>query len=164
MGSQHQDHFLNLERMRDHEVSVHTTHTSWSHSRTGSYVLHGEETRNLQLEIDHLRRKLCHKQRMKSPSSYGSESGEDSSYRLRSRTPLNESFSYKEEWYHKQRSKSPTHRSLRNDVMSRALCHISKSPFTQRIDKAKLPRRFVQPTFIIYNGRIDSVEHISHFN
>ena len=73
VGSQHQDHFLNLERMRDHEVSVHTTHTSWSHSRTGSYVLHGEETRNIQLEIDHLRRKLCHKQRMKSPSSSGSE-------------------------------------------------------------------------------------------
>ena len=48
--------------------------------------------------------------------------------------------------------------------MSRALCQISKSPFTQRIDKAKLPRRFVQPTFIIYNRRIDSVEHISHFN
>ena len=121
VGSQHQDHFLNLERMRDREISVHTTHTSKSHSRTGSHVSHREETRNLQLEIDHLRRKLHRKQRMASPSSSESESGEDSSYRPRSTTLLSESFSYKEERYHKQRSKSPTHRSLENDAMSKAL-------------------------------------------
>ena len=48
--------------------------------------------------------------------------------------------------------------------MSKALHQISKSPFTQRIDRAKLPRRFAQPTFTIYNGRIDPVEHVSHFN
>ena len=107
--------------MRDREISVHTTHTSKSHSRTGSHVSHKEETRNLQLEIDHLRRKLHRKQRMASPSSSESESGEDSSYRPRSTTLLNESFSYKEERYHKQRSKSPTHRSLENDAMSKAL-------------------------------------------
>ena len=47
MGSQRQDHFLNLERRRDREVSVHTTHTSRSHSRTESHVSHGEETRNI---------------------------------------------------------------------------------------------------------------------
>jgi len=47
MGSQRQDQFLNLERRRDREVSVHTTHTSRSHSRTGSYVSHGEDTRDL---------------------------------------------------------------------------------------------------------------------
>ena len=61
VGSQCQDHFLNLERRRDHEVSVHTTHTSRSHSRTGSHVSHEEETRNLKLEIDHLRKKLRRK-------------------------------------------------------------------------------------------------------
>ena len=107
--------------MRDREISVHTTHTSKSHSRTGSHVSHREETRNLQLEIDHLCRKLHRKQRMASPSSSESESGEDSSYRPRSRTLLSESFSYKEERYHKQMSKSPTHRSLENDAMSKAL-------------------------------------------
>ena len=52
--SQRQDQFLNLERRRDREVSVHTIHTSRSHSRTGSHVSHGEDTRDLQLEIDHL--------------------------------------------------------------------------------------------------------------
>jgi len=75
VGSQCQDHSLNLEQRRDCEVSVHTTHTSRSQSRTGSHVSHREETRNLQLEIDHLRKKLCRKQRMASPSSSRSESG-----------------------------------------------------------------------------------------
>ena len=138
---------------------MHTTHTSRSHSTTGS-----QETRNLQLEIDHLRRKLHCKQRMAFPLSSGSESKEDSSYRPRSRTSPIESFSYKKERYHKQRSKSPTYRSLGNDAMSRALRQISKSSFTQRIDRAKLPHRFAQPTFTIYNGRTDLVEHVSHFN
>ena len=48
--------------------------------------------------------------------------------------------------------------------MSGALCQISKSPLTRRIDRAKLPRRFVQPTFTIYNGRTGLVEHVNLFN
>ena len=63
MGSQHEDHFVNLERRRDWEVSVHTTHTSRSQSRNGSHLLHKEDTRALQLEIDHLKRKLHHERR-----------------------------------------------------------------------------------------------------
>ena len=101
---------------------------------------------------------------MASPSSSESKSREDSSYRPRSRTSPSESFFYKEEWYHKQRSKNPTHRSLENDLMSGALYQISKSPLTRRIDRAKLPRRFVQPTFTIYTGRTGLVKHVSQFN
>ena len=48
--------------------------------------------------------------------------------------------------------------------MSKALQQISKSPFVRRINKAKLPHRFSQPTFTIYNGRTDLMEHVSHFN
>ena len=48
--------------------------------------------------------------------------------------------------------------------MSKALRQIAKSPFTQRIDRAKLPHHFTQPIFIIYNGRTGLVEHVSHFN
>ena len=48
--------------------------------------------------------------------------------------------------------------------MNKALSQVSKSPFTRNIEGASLPRRFHQPTFTIYNGRIDSVEHVSHFN
>ena len=48
--------------------------------------------------------------------------------------------------------------------MSKALNQISKSPFTHKIERAKLPHRFHQPTFTIYNGHTDLVEHVSHFN
>ena len=48
--------------------------------------------------------------------------------------------------------------------MSRALNQISKSPFTCKIEGGRLPRRFTQPTFTMYNGRTDPVEHVSHFN
>ena len=48
--------------------------------------------------------------------------------------------------------------------MSKALRQISKSPFTRRFDRANLPQWFTQPTFTIYNGRIDPVEHVSQFN
>ena len=37
-------------------------------------------------------------------------------------------------------------------------------PFTRRIEGASLPQRFNQPTFSLYNGRTDPVEHVSHFN
>ena len=48
--------------------------------------------------------------------------------------------------------------------MSRALNQISKSPFTCRIEEGRLPWRFIQLTFAMYNGQIDPVEHVSHFN
>ena len=48
--------------------------------------------------------------------------------------------------------------------MSRALNQIFKSPFTHKIERGKLPRRFTQPTFTMYNGRTDPIEHMSHFN
>ena len=47
--------------------------------------------------------------------------------------------------------------------MKKALSQISKSPFTWGIEKAKLPRRFHQPTFTMYNGRTDPVKHVSQF-
>ena len=47
--------------------------------------------------------------------------------------------------------------------MKKALSQISKSPFTWGIEKAKLPKQFHQPTFTIYNGLTDPVEHVSHF-
>ena len=59
---------------------------------------------------------------------------------------------------------SPSSKGLGNDAMNRALDQISRSPFMHRIEGAKLPRRFNQPTFTIYNGRADPVEHVSQFN
>ena len=48
--------------------------------------------------------------------------------------------------------------------MSKALQHISKSPFIRRINKVRLSHRFSQSMFAIYNGRTDLMEHVSHFN
>ena len=58
---------------------------------------------------------------------------------------------------------SPSRRGVGTNVMKKALNQISKSPFTWGIEQAKLLRRFHQPTFAIYNGRTDPVEHISQF-
>ena len=93
VGSQCQNQFLNLERRRDREVNIHTTHTSRSQLRSGSHVSHGENTRNMQLEIDYLWRKLRHKQRRGTPSSSEPSFNDDNddSYRPRSRTPSSKS-------------------------------------------------------------------------
>ena len=48
--------------------------------------------------------------------------------------------------------------------MGEALEQISRSPFSRHIVQAKLPCHFRHPTFTIYNGKIDPVEHVSHFN
>ena len=47
--------------------------------------------------------------------------------------------------------------------MKKAVSQISKSPFTRGIEKEKLPRRFHQLTFVMYNGRTDPVEYVSQF-
>ena len=99
-----------------------------------------------------------------SNSDISSEGEEDACYKRRSRTPPSESFSYDEEHHHKHRYKSPPHKGLGNDAMSKALNQISKSAFTRKIEGAILPRWFHQPTFTIYIGRTDLEEHVSHFN
>ena len=120
----------------------------------------------MQLEINHLKKKLCHARRKQTPSNFdiSSDGEEDASYRQRSRTPPNKSFSYDEEHHCKCRYKSPPRRGLGNDAMSKALNQISKSPFMRKIKGVRLPRQFNQLTFIIYNGQTDLIEHVSHFN
>ena len=98
----------------------------------------------MQLEIDHLKRKLRHARwkRTLSNSDISSDDWEDASYRRKSRTPPSESFFYDEERYHKCRYKSLPRKGLGNDAMSKALNQISKSSFTHKIEGARLPRWF----------------------
>ena len=112
-----------LERRREWEVSVHTTHTSRSQSRSGSHLSHEENTRSMQLEIDCLRRRLHCEWRRRTPSNSDPSSNDDrdDSYRSRSRTPPSESFSCDEDHHYKCRSKSPSCRGLGNNAMSKAL-------------------------------------------
>ena len=111
-----------------------------------------------------MKRKLRQAQRKRPPSSSNTSDEEDDDYRRRSRTPPSETFSFEEEYHHKRNHRSPSYKGLVNDAMSKALDQISKSPFTCKIEGAELPRQFHQPTFIIYNGRTDPIEHVSQFN
>ena len=58
--SQHNDSFVKLERIRDHEGSVRTTHTIKSQSRGKSRVSDGKNNRDMQRKIDELKRELRH--------------------------------------------------------------------------------------------------------
>ncbi|XP_075659077.1 uncharacterized protein LOC142628941 [Castanea sativa] len=112
----------------------------------------------MQKEINHLKKKLRCERRMRTPS-FSDPSFEDSQgsgYRSRSRAPPDH--------LHGHQGRESSSKGLGNDAKSRALHQISKLPFMHRVEKGKLPRWFTQPTFTIYNGRIDHVKHVSHFN
>ena len=47
--------------------------------------------------------------------------------------------------------------------MNETLSQVARSPFTRSIEDASLPRRFHQPTFSLYNGQTDPMEHVNHF-
>ena len=166
MGSHRQDHFRELEQKRGREGSVHTTHTSKSHSRGGSHLSQEKDTIAMQKEIDPLKRSLCHERQKRAPSNsdFSSDGEKDGSYRRRLRTPPSESFSYDEDYHHERRNRNSSLVGLGNDTMSKALNQISRSPFMHWIEGRRLPRQFTQSTFTMYNGRIDLVEHVSHFN
>ena len=109
---------------------------------------------------------MCHEWRKRAPSDsdFSFEGEEDGSYRRRSRTPPNKSFSYDEDYHHERRNRNSSLVGLGNVAMSKALNQIFRSPFTHWIEGGRLPRWFTQPTFTMYNGRTNPVEHVSHFN
>ena len=119
----------------------------------------------MQREIYELKKQLRRAKQKQYPSSSDVlfDDEEDTVYRQRSRTPLSESFSCEDEHFHQRKRRSPSRKGVRNDVMKKALSQISKSPFTRGIERAKLPRHFHQPTFTMYNGRTNPVEHVSQF-
>ena len=82
----------------------------------------------------------------------------------RPRTPPSETFSYEDEHHYRRKHKGPSSKGLGNVAMNKALDQISKSPFTHKIEGARLPLEFHQPMFTVYNGRTDPVEHVSQFN
>ena len=120
---------------------MHTTYTTMSQSQGGSRISHEKNANDMQLEIDHLRRKLCYEWRRRTPSifDFSSDGEEDGSYRCRSRIPFNESFSYDEDYHYKHRNGSSSSKDgLGNDAISRVLNQISRSPFTCRSEGGRL--------------------------
>ena len=49
------------------------------------------------------------------------------------------------------------------DVMSLALRRATQSPFSDDIERAPILRRFTRPPFNSYDGKMDPVEHVSHY-
>ena len=123
------------------------------------------DEKDLQGETDDLKKKLCRAQQKQTPSSSDQTSNDDgdANYRKCSETPPSESFSCEEEYFRKRKRRSPSRKGVGTNVMKKALSQIFKSPFTRGIEKAKLPRRFHQPMFTMYNERTDLVEHVSQF-
>ena len=134
---------------------MRTTHTDQSQPRGGSHISHAENNKNLQREINQLKRELHHSKRKWTSSNSDDYSGDeqDINYRRRSRTPPSESFSYEEEYQRKWRSRSPSRRGVGNDAMSKALNQISRSPFTRKIEDARLPSHFHQPLSLFIMGK-----------
>ena len=165
-----QDELHNLEHQRDREDhqegSMHDVYMDGSGFQRKAHVVHEQgDERAMQREIDNLKKQLRQAKQKQYPSNsdVSSNDEEDTVYRQRSRTPPNESFSCEDEYFHQRKRRSPSHKGVGNDVMKKALSQISKSPFTQGIERVKLSRRFHQPTFAMYNGRTDPVEYVSQF-
>ena len=84
-GSQHNHSVVNPQQRGDREGSGQTTHTNRSQLHGKSHVSHAKNERDMQREIDELKKKLRCAQRRR--SSFGSESSsedtEDVMYRQR---------------------------------------------------------------------------------
>ena len=77
----------------------------------------------MQREIDELKKELRRARRRRSSPDFepSSEETDDATYKRRSRTLPSETFSGDEEYSHKNKNKSPTHKGLGNNVMNEAL-------------------------------------------
>ena len=123
---------------------MHTTHTGRNQSRGGSHVSHERNAKDKHLEIDHLKRSLRHERQKRAlfVSDFSSDGEGDGSYRRRSRTPPNESFSYEEDFHNEHRNRNSSSKGLKNDAISKVLNQISKSPFMHKIKGGRLPQQF----------------------
>ena len=99
-GSQHSYSEVNLQQRGDREQSGQTMHADRSQSREKSRVSHAENEKDMQREINELKKKLRRTRRRQASFESESSSGdtEDDTYRQRSRTPPSEIFSGNEEY------------------------------------------------------------------
>ena len=88
------------------EGSLQTFHTGGGSYQRRSHLVHEQaDEKDLQREIDDLKKKLRRAQRRQTPSSSNVSSNDDgdTSYRKRSETPPSKSYSCEEEHSHKRR-------------------------------------------------------------
>ena len=94
--------------------------------------LHAKNERDMQREIDELKKELHHawRRRPSPDSEMSSEETDDAMYRQRSRTPPSETFSGDEEHRHKHKNKSQTHEGFATNGMNEALNQVARSSVT----------------------------------
>ena len=82
-GSQYNNSMVNPQQKGDHEGSRQTTHTNRSQLRGKSHVSYAKNERDMQREIDELKKKLRRARRRRSSlgSESSSEDAEDATYR-----------------------------------------------------------------------------------
>ena len=110
--------------------------------RGKSHVSHAENEKDMQREINELKKKLRRTRRRQASFESESSSGdaEDDTYRQRFRTPPSETLSGNEEHSnYRRKSKSTLHKGPGNKAMNEALSQVAKSPFTRWIKGASLP-------------------------
>ena len=108
-GSQHSQSEVNPQQRGDRKQSGQIMHTNRSQSRGKSHVSHAENEKDMQREINELKKKLHCTRRRRASFESESSSGdtEDDTYRQRSRTPPSETFSGDEEYSsYRRKSKS----------------------------------------------------------
>ena len=122
-GPQRNHSVINPQQRGDHEESMQTTPTSKSPSQGKSHVSHAKNERDMQCEINELKKKLHRARRrcLSLDSEPSFEETDDATYKRRSRTPPSETLSGDKEYSHKRKNKSPTHKGLGNNAMNEAL-------------------------------------------
>ena len=87
---------------------MHKTHTSKSQSRGKSNVSHAKNERDMQYEIDELKKELRRAQQRHSLPDFelSSDETDDATYRRRSRTPPSETFSCDKKYRHRRKNRS----------------------------------------------------------
>ena len=116
------EHENNIDNQQ--EGGLQTLHIGGSGYRRRSYLVHEQtDEKDLQQEINDLKKRLRRAQRKQtiSNSDVSSNDDEDASYRKRSETPPSESYSCEEEHSHKRRQRSPSGRGVGTNVMKKAL-------------------------------------------
>ena len=140
-GLQHSYSEVNPQQRGDRKQSGQTIHANRSQSRGKSRMSYAKNEKDMQREINELKKKLRRARRRRALSKSESSSGDtkDDMYRQRSRTPPSEIFSGSEEYSnYRRKSKSTLHKGLGNKAMNEALSQVAKSPFTRRIECANL--------------------------
>ncbi|XP_075640227.1 uncharacterized protein LOC142611969 [Castanea sativa] len=149
-------------------------HRAEQRSLTEGHMSRDDVLRQMQSEIAYLRKRLDSKKRRRkdnaSSSSDNSEANPGGIHppmfeptRSMTRASVSSGVRAKQLKVTKMPDTDGIYREDGSDAMGKALRQIAKSPFVTRINRAKLPRRFSQPLFTVYNGRTDPVEHVSHF-